>query len=194
MDILNKLLKCTASSITVSGDLILRSNIIRYLGVWLDASLNFKTHTTKKCQAVILNFFRIRSIHHLLTQDATSSLVLSLCVSHLDYCNSVQYGLPDITLNKMQRIQNMCVCLVLRRSKWDSARKCLATLHWLPIKQCITFKICVLTYKLLCHQGPQYLQDMLQYKQYNRSLCSSQDQNLLVIPRTRRKTFCSKIL
>ena len=33
------------------------------------------------------NFFKIRSICHLLTQEASASLVLSLCVSHLDYCN-----------------------------------------------------------------------------------------------------------
>ena len=124
-----QLLKCTINSITVAGDLILRSDIIRYLGVWLDASLNFKTHATKKCQTAMLNFFRIRSIHHLLTQESASSLVLSLCVSHLDYCNSVLYGLPDVTINKMQRIQNVCAHLVLRRSKWESARNCLATLH-----------------------------------------------------------------
>ena len=118
----------------------------------------------------MLNFLRIRSIHHLLTKDATSSLVLSLCVSHLDYCNSVLYGLPDITISKMQKIQNMCACLVLRKHKWDSATTCLATLHWLPVKQYIAFKICVLTYKLLHKQGPQYLQDMLQYRTPNRRL------------------------
>ena len=136
--------KCTTDSINVAGDLILRSDAIRYLGVWLDATLNFKLHITKKCKAAMANFIRMRGIHHLLTEEAASSLVLSLCVSHLDYCNAALYGLPDITISRMQRVQNMCVCLVLRRTKWDSAMACLAKLHWLPIRQCITFKICVL--------------------------------------------------
>ena len=140
----------------------------------------------------MLNFLRTRSIHHLLTEDATSSLVLSLCVSHLDYCNSVLYGLPDITINKMQKIQNMCACLVLRKHKWHSATACLATLNWLPVKQCITFKICVLTYKLLHKQGPQYLQDMLQYRTPNRRLRSALDNSLLIIPRTKLKTFANR--
>ena len=112
----------------------------------------------------MLNFIRIRSIHHLLTEEATSSLVLSLCVSHLDYCNAVLYGLPDVSINKLQKVQNMCAHLVLRQSKWESTSHCLATLHWLPIRQCIAFKICVLTYKLLHHQGPQYLQSILKFK------------------------------
>ena len=42
--------KCTTNSINVAGDLILRSDVIRYLGVWLDATLNFKLHITKKMQ------------------------------------------------------------------------------------------------------------------------------------------------
>ena len=102
----------------MAGDLILRSDIIRYLGVWLNATLNFKLHVTKKCKAAMVNFIRIRGIHHLLTDEAASSLVLSLCVSHLKYCNAALYGLPDITIGRMQRVQNMCAHLVLRRSKW----------------------------------------------------------------------------
>ena len=159
-----QLLKCTTDSINVAGDLILRSDVIRYLGVWLNATLNFKLHVTKKCKAAMANFIRIRGICHLLTDEAASSLVLSLCVSHLDYCNTALYGLPDITMGWMQRVQNMCACLVLRRMKWDSAMAFLAKLHWLPIRQCITFKICILTYKLLHRQGPKYLQVLLQYK------------------------------
>ena len=187
-----QLQKCTSNSINMAGDLIVRSEVIRYLGVWLNSTLNFKTHVTKKCKAAMLNFLRIRSIHHLLTEDTTSSLVLSLCVLHLDYCNSVLYGLPDITISKMQKIQNMCACLVLRKHKWDSTTACLATIHWLPVKQHITFKICVLTYKLLHKQGPQYLQDMLQYRTPNRRLRSALDNSLLIIPRTKLKTFANR--
>ena len=189
-----QLLKCTIDSINVAGDLILRSDVIRYIGVWLNATLNFKLHVTKKCKAAMVNFIRIRGICHLLTDEAASSLVLSLCVSHLDYCNAAQYGLPDITIGRMQRVQNMCARLVLRRSKWESATACLAKLYWLPIRQCITFKICVLTYKFLLGQGPKYLQVMLQYKHStsSRTLRSNLDHSLLVIPRTKCKTFASR--
>ena len=75
-----QLLKCTIDSINVAGDLILRSDVIRYLSVWLNATLNFKLHVTKKCKAAMINFIRIGGIHHLLTDEAASSLVLRLCV------------------------------------------------------------------------------------------------------------------
>ena len=184
--------KCTITSINVAGDLILRTDLIKYLGVWLDSGLSFRTHITKKCKAAMINFIRIWSICHLLTQDITASLVLSLCILYLDYCNSIFYGLPNNTIEKIQRIQNMCAHLVLRKTKWDSATECLASLHWLPIKQRITFKLCTLTYKLLHNKGPKYLQELLHYRKPRRSLRSSTDPYLLVIPRTKLKTFTER--
>ena len=184
--------KCTITSINVAGDLILRTDLIKYLGVWLHSGLIFKTLITKKCKAAMINFIWIWSICHLLTQGTTASLVLSLCISHLDYCNSILYGLPNNTIEKMQQIQNMCARLVLRRTKWDSATECLASLHWLPIKQRIKFKLCTLTYKLLHNKGPKYLQELLQYKKSRKTLRSSMDHYLLVIPKTKLKTFAER--
>ena len=89
-----QLQKCTENNINIAGDLIIRSEVVRYLGVWLDSSLNFKHHVRKKCQCAMINFFCIRSIHHLLDSDTTANLCLSLCISHVDYCNSILYGLP----------------------------------------------------------------------------------------------------
>ena len=89
----------------------------------------------------MINFYKIRSIRHLLDVDTTANLCLSLCLSHMDYCNSILYGLPDMTISKMQRLQNMCAHLVLSIPKWHSAKQCLMDLHWLSIHQRIAHKI-----------------------------------------------------
>ena len=190
-----QLAKCTENTIQVAGDLILRSDIIRYLGVWMDSNLSFKHHTTKKCQATMINFIRIRNIHHLLDDDTTKSLCLSLCISHLDYCNAVLYKLPDTTVHKMQRVQNTCAHLVLRKTKRDSISACLKQLHWLPICQRISFKLLVLTYKCLHREGPAYLRELLHHKTTLRKGLRSgtcEDDLLLSIPRTKCKTFVDR--
>ena len=97
-----QLQKCTETSINIVHDLVVRIDIICYPGLWMDANLNYKSHGTVKCQCAMMNFSKIRSIRHLLTLEITTHLVLSLCMLHLDYCNSVLYGLPNCTISKMQ--------------------------------------------------------------------------------------------
>ena len=138
------------------------------------------------------NFIRIRSIRHLLDTDTTAGLCLSLCISHIDYCNSLLYGVPQSSLNKLQRVQNMCARLVLRRSKMDSATACLRDLHWLPVKYRIHHKILTLTYKSYHNIGPAYLQQMIVKQQAkHEGLRSGWQQDLLVIPHTSAKTFAN---
>ena len=156
-----QLRKCETNSLDVAGDLILRSHTIRYLGAYLDENLNYKLHINKKCQAAMFNYFKIKGIRRLLDIPTATRLCLSLCISHLDYCNSLLYGLPDNTIKRLQRVQNMCARLILRRGKRDSITQCLKELHWLPIRQRINYKILILTHKCLNGQGPLYLKELL---------------------------------
>ena len=185
--------KCKVESLKVSEDLIPRADMIRYLGVYMDAHLNYKHHITKKCKAAVINYFRIRSIRPLLDVKTTAHLCLSLCISHLDYCNSVLYGLPETTLNRFQRNQNMCARLTLRRGKRGSIMECLKELHWLPIKQRIQYKILTLTHKCVNKIGPKYLQDLIHLRPPTREgLRSAKKTNLLVRPMTKCKTFADR--
>ena len=144
-----QLSKCVVVHLNVNDEMVERAGFIKYLGAWLDAQLSYKEHTTKKCQTAIINFLCIRNICHLLTNSACKTLLLSLCISHLDYANALLYGLPVIAISKFQRNQNMCERLVLRRPKGFSITQYLKDLHWLPIHQRIEFKILTFTNKCL---------------------------------------------
>ena len=156
----------------------------------------FSSHSKsiqQKWQTTIINYLHIRNNHHLLTDSASETLLLSLCISHLDYANALLYRLPAITLSKCQRIQNMCAQLVLRRSKGSSITQCLKDLHWLPICQRIEFKILSLTYKCLNKQAWEYLQNLL-VEMPTRwiGLRSESTYKKLLVPLTKRKTFTQR--
>ena len=68
-----------------------------------------------------------------LNADSCETLVLSLVISHLDYCNGILLGLPLNLLKRYQRKQNMCARLVLYRDRCSSATQSLRDLNWLPI-------------------------------------------------------------
>ena len=131
----SQLTKCTTEVVDVNGTEILRSECICHLGVLFDQYMSLKSHITKKCTIAVLSFQKIKLIRRYLTKDATTTLILGLVISHLDYCNSILYGLPDCNINKCQRIQNMSVHLVLKCNKSDSATQCLKDLQSLPIRE-----------------------------------------------------------
>ena len=156
-----QLRKCSEEQINVAGEEIGRSTCIKYLGAYLDEGLTFKRHVAAKCKAAMGNLLKTRSIRHLLDESTVINLCLSLCISHLDYANSPLYGLSQVTIHRMQHIQNICARLILRKANRDSITDCIKTLHWLPIEYRIKFKILTLTFKCLKGEGPHYLCDLL---------------------------------
>ena len=125
----------------------------------------------------------IRRIRHLPLSTATA-LANSLVSSKLDYCNSLYSGISLANLNKLQCIQNSLARVITNTSKYQHITPTLKKLHWLPIKQRIDYKLCLLTYKTLTNQQPTYLYNSLSLLSHSVSTRSS-DSLVLSIPHVR---------
>ena len=163
--------------------------MIKLLGTYLDKHLTFKQHITTKCKTAMFNIQRIKHIRKYLTKETCKTLVMGLVTSYLDYCNSLLYGLPVINLNKLQCIQNIASKLMLQKSKYESNTLCLMELNWLPIHVRIEFKVLVYVYSCLDNAASVYMRKMLQRYSTREGLRSNNMEHLLVIPKTKRKTF-----
>ncbi len=71
--------------------------------------------------------------------------------------------------------------------KYDHITPIIQSLHWLPIKYRISYKILLLTYKALNGLAPAYLTSLLSRYNPTRSL-RSQNSGLLVVPRIAKST------
>ena len=100
--------KCITNEINIEAESVQRSHLVRYLSAWLDSDLTFKPHVEKKCTTAIMNLQRSKNISKYLSTESCAKLVVSFCMSHLDYSNSILSGLLDCTIiNQMQCIQIM---------------------------------------------------------------------------------------
>ena len=82
------------------------SSAARNLGVIFDIELTLKKQVNKLCQLAYLEIKRIGSIRQYLSVEATKTLVSSLVLSRLDYCNALLAGSPQVLLDKIQRVTN----------------------------------------------------------------------------------------
>ena len=112
-----------------------------------------------------------------------ATIIHALVTSRLDNGNSLLAGLSEQQLKKLQLAQNAAARCLTRKRKYDHITPILKDLHWLPVRQRIQFKIILLTWKSLNGTASQYIAEILQLYNSNRTLRSS-DKHLLHIPRT----------
>ena len=128
--------------------------------------------------------YNLRRIRKYFDQDSMKTIMHACVTSKLDYCNSLLYGLPDSQISKLQRVQNTCARLICSLPKFSRITPLLKELHWLPIRQRITFKILMIVFKALNGQTPSYVTELLHIKSqtHGRNLRSTQDTFMLQIP------------
>ena len=188
-----QLAKCSSHEINVCGEVVQESQCMRLLGSWLDTYLSMKEHIKIKSQKAMFSIHKIKHIRQYLTQDACQQLVSSLVMSHLDYGNSLLTGLPNCNIAKYQRIQNLVAKLVLKKSKYDSQTDAFKSLHWLPIKERIIFKLMVLVHSPLYSKSPTYIRNMVTLKEANRQGLRLENlSQILNVPMTKCKTFADR--
>ena len=175
------------SSLTIGQTDVPFSSTARNLGVQFDDMLTMSAQVNKVCQNAYLEIRKIASIRKYLTTEATKTLVVSLVLSRLDFCNSLLAGLPHNQIEKLQRVMNSAARLIFRVSKHEHISPLLYRLHWLPISLRIQFKISTICFNIVSGSAPPYLSELLQIYTPSRSLRSSSDCRKFCVPRRRRK-------
>ena len=136
------------------------------LGVVLDSLLSFRSHIdsiVKTCNFLICNLYMIKDF---VNRKILVTLVHSLIVSKVDYCNSLFIGLPNVILKMVQSVLNRAARLLFNLPPRVPTTSSLIELHWLPLKARIECKICLITFKALKFNQPSYIRELLSFSSH----------------------------
>ena len=115
----------------------------------------------------------MRRIRRFLTPSVVKTIETSVMGSKLDYCNSVLFNVTDKEISKLQGVQNCLARVVTKSLRFCHITLLLKSLHWLPVRYRIKFKLCSLTYQAPTSGKPAYIRNMLQPSRKVRTLRSS---------------------
>ena len=113
----------------------------RNLGAIFDENFTLRSHISVVCNSYFYHMRDLQCIRRHLDLDSAKLLATALMSSRLDYCNSLLYGIADIDLTRLQHVQNQLARLVTKSPPFTRSIPLLRSLHWLPIRFRILFKI-----------------------------------------------------
>ena len=144
-------------------------------------------HINKICSKAIRGLYNISQIRKFLSTDTTKILVHAFVTSHLDYSNSLLFGLPACQQEHLQKVLNAAAQVICFIPKYDHITQLLIKLHWLPVKR-IEFNIALLMFKAVNGLSPVYLANLLQIQPTRRHKLRSDDNEQVFIPRAKSKS------
>ena len=150
-------------------------------------------HVQDICSKVYTDIRRISSIRHLLSIDATKTMLSAFVLQKLDYYNSLFDGSPMYMLERLQKVQNSAARLIFQCHKQNHISPLLMSLHWLPINARIEYKLSVICHSFILGLSPTYLSDLLLVYTPKRNSRSSSDNRILCIPKLRTDIWASLI-
>ncbi len=132
--------------LTLDGCSLDSSSSVRNLGVLFDSNLSFDSHVSSICKTAFFHHKNISKLRPMLSMSNAEMLIHAVMTSRLDYCNALIGGCSARLINKLQMVQNTAAIVLTRTRKYDHISPVMSTLHWLPIKHRIDFKILLITY------------------------------------------------
>ena len=104
---------------------------------------------------------------------------------------SNKYGIPAIHLSKLQRVQNAARLTTLTYTlRYDYITPILCSMHWLPVKFRIQYKIAMITFKAIRNLAPAYLSDLVTIKRgFHYNLRSSKSMTLFDLSAKYKRTL-----
>ena len=108
-------------------------------------------------------FYHIRDLKRIrksLPQALAKQIAVAVVTSKIDDCNLL-HEIPVKDLQTLQRVQNCLARVVTKAPRFSHSFPLLKSLHWLPSKLIIQFKICTFVFRCFNDGQPSYLSSPL---------------------------------
>ena len=102
--------------IIVGSTIILPLSSVRDLGIYIDADLCMRTHVSMTTAGCYADLRQIRSVRRSMLTAVIQTLVVSLVLSKLDYCNASLVGIPANLLCCLHTVLNAVARTITYRS------------------------------------------------------------------------------
>ena len=160
---------------------------IKYLGIIIiDKNLNFSAHIDYIIRKAGGKLGVMRRVSAGLSRDMRCTVYRTIVAPLFEYCASIFVGLSETNVQRLQKLQNQGMRIILRCDRRERIVNMLEALQFMSIKERIEYNICMLIYKIVNGLCPRYLSREVELVQ-SRSNVRTRQRNNIYIDRCRSR-------
>ncbi len=149
--------------IMIDNVLFEQVDCFKYLGLYLDPKLNFNQHIERTCAKAKYKLSTLGMCRQYISQDISLLLYKSLLLPVLEYGDIVYASAGLCSLDKLQKVQNTALRIVLQADRRSNVKEMHKLLHILMLKDRRDIHISTQMYKCLNSLSPDYLCILFEY-------------------------------
>lgn len=140
----------------------LKSKVVESLGIKLDQNLSMKRQANDVSKKTFWTLSNLGNFRHYLTEKLKITLVKTLILSKVDYCNALFAGSNKTIVRKLKNVIENAVRFIYNIRDWSvDLQPYYLKCHIMPIELRIQYKVCLLVHKALGGTAPPYMRDLL---------------------------------
>ncbi|CAG5110753.1 Protein of unknown function [Cotesia congregata] len=129
----------------------------KYLGIIIDENLTFKDNANEIINKMARKLNVMYRLGNVISSYSKNLIYKTIIAPYIDYCSSVMINFSLADMDRIQKIQNRAMRLVLGVNKYTRVSDMLETLGWMSVKQRIIFNTCIFIHKLKLNRKPEIL-------------------------------------
>ena len=145
------------AEIWMDGQVIQRSKEVKCLGVLLDDELKWKEQVLRVRKKGFAGLSRLRRLRDMLPPSTKKKLYNALVLPHLDYCSVVWQECSEGLRQKLERVQNYGMRLILSKPPRTPSAGLREELQWLSLEKRREVSRLALVHRCVKGQAPSCL-------------------------------------
>lgn len=133
---------------------------MKYLGLIVDNELSFKPNNEYLIKKVSKKVSFLRRLKKRLDVESRLTLYHSIIAPHFDFCSTILFLLPDYQIEKLQKLQNRAMRIILNVGHREHISDMLKNCDLLSVKQRIYFNVLFFMFKITRGLLPEYMSVM----------------------------------
>ena len=160
----NLLEQVSVPSVQLDGTPIAFTNTAKNLGLIFDNNLSWRAHVTEICKKVHYSFHSLKRLQKFLPLNTKITLAQTLLLPLIDYADVCFLDASEGLVDKLERLQNLCIRFIYGLRKYDHVSHFRAELKWLSIRQRRSSHILSFLFNILKNlSSPPYLRERFMF-------------------------------